>query len=208
MIAYKVVTLGSSGVGKTSIVLRHVRGEYSDSTVSTIGASFLVKNMELPSKERLRLEIWDTAGQERYSSLAPMYYRAAQVALIVYDVTDLDSWDRAREWVQTLKNGERADILKVLIGNKIDMETQRVVTKQDAQKYAGDEGIMHVEVSARTGMGVSAVFSSITNILVAARTTIKDNVGEIESGIIRLHQQRQSRCKSVVGKIVSFCGIF
>ena len=95
VISYKIVLLGDSGVGKSSIGLRYTRGEYNDFQESTIGASFLTKTFENKDGKKCRFEIWDTAGQERYHSLAPMYYRGARGCVVVYDVTSSHSFEKA-----------------------------------------------------------------------------------------------------------------
>lgn len=222
MRAYKLVTLGSSGVGKSSIMLRYVRNTFSDTAVSTIGASFLVKSIALPDGHRFRLELWDTAGQERYASLAPMYYRSAQAALIVYDVTDRPTWERAQEWVRTLKVSERSDIIMILVGNKTDLP-DRAVSLKEAGTFAREQDIMHVEVSAKLGAGIDAIFSSVTNILVAASKsrskqrgaaahetgaeggenwfeTAEVNASVANETLIRLHRQRMQSAGSTCTK--------
>ena len=116
MKTYKCVLLGTSAVGKSTFVLRWVKNEYMDRIESTIGAAFFTKNLTNEHK----LEIWDTAGQERYNSLAPMYYRKAQYAIIMFDICDETTFQQAKEWVKEIrKNTPKTEIL--FVGNKIDL---------------------------------------------------------------------------------------
>lgn len=119
-LSYKMVVLGHYSVGKSSIVLNFVKGEFNQNEESTIGASFLTKTIFV-DRSAVKYEIWDTAGQERYYSLIPMYYRGAQVALIVYDVTSEESFQSAKRWIEELKQEKPQEFLKVLVANKTDL---------------------------------------------------------------------------------------
>ena len=118
IISYKVVLLGDSGVGKSSIAQRYIKNEYSEFQESTIGASFLTKTIERDDNSRCRFEIWDTAGQERYHSLAPMYYRGARGCVVVYDITSTHSFEKAQSWVNELQQSGSPDMIISLVGNK------------------------------------------------------------------------------------------
>jgi len=111
---FKLVLLGESAVGKSSLVLRFVRGQFFDYQESTIGAAFLTQTVAL-SDSTVKFEIWDTAGQERYHSLAPMYYRGAAAAIVVYDITSPDSFARAKSWVRELQRQVRISLLKTCL---------------------------------------------------------------------------------------------
>merc|ERR1711982_120126 len=113
---FKLVLLGESAVGKSSLVLRFVKGQFLDFQESTIGAAFLTQTVCL-NDTTVKFEIWDTAGQERYHSLAPMYYRGAQAAIVVYDITSMDSFERAKSWIKELQKQARPDIVISLAAN-------------------------------------------------------------------------------------------
>ncbi len=115
---FKVVLLGESAVGKSSLVLRFVKREFHEFQESTIGAAFLTQTVQIDDTT-VKFEIWDTAGQERYHSLAPMYYRGAQAALIVYDITSKESFLKAQNWVRELQRQANANIVIALVGNKL-----------------------------------------------------------------------------------------
>ena len=126
---FKLVLLGESAVGKSSLVLRFVKGQFLDYQESTIGAAFLTQTVCL-NETTVKFEIWDTAGQERYHSLAPMYYRGAQAAIVVYDITNADSFVRAQNWVKELQRQGNPNIVIALAGNKIDLVSKRAVNPE------------------------------------------------------------------------------
>lgn len=131
---FKVVLLGEGRVGKTSILLRYTKGEYSDRQVSTLQASYLDKRVTVGTTT-VNLSIWDTAGQERFHALGPIYYRDASGALLVYDITDAESFNKVKNWVKELKKIVGNDIIIVIAGNKIDLEKNRNVDEAEALKY-------------------------------------------------------------------------
>lgn len=119
----KVVILGDSGVGKTSILFRYIFDKFDNSNLPTLGASFKSKTIPLPSENsQIKLNLWDTAGQEKFKSLTRMYYQEAEAAIIVYDTTFRESFESAKNWVQDLReNANVPDVLIVLVGNKCDL---------------------------------------------------------------------------------------
>ena len=141
--------LGESAVGKSSLVLRFVKGQFHEFQESTIGAAFLTQTVCLDDTT-VKFEIWDTAGQERYHSLAPMYYRGAKAAIIVYDITSTNSFSRAKEWVQELRQQViNQNIIIALAGNKSDLISKRMVEYDDANSYAEENGLLFMETSAK-----------------------------------------------------------
>ncbi|XP_043939705.1 ras-related protein Rab-5B isoform X2 [Protopterus annectens] len=123
---FKLVLLGESAVGKSSLVLRFVKGQFHEYQESTIGAAFLTQSVCLDDTT-VKFEIWDTAGQERYHSLAPMYYRGAQAAIVVYDITNQETFARAKTWVKELQRQASPNIVIALSGNKADLSNKRTV---------------------------------------------------------------------------------
>eukprot|EP01099_Mayorella_cantabrigiensis_P004920 TRINITY_DN3790_c0_g5_i1.p1 TRINITY_DN3790_c0_g5~~TRINITY_DN3790_c0_g5_i1.p1 ORF type:complete len:221 (+),score=49.04 TRINITY_DN3790_c0_g5_i1:57-665(+) len=156
---FKLVLLGESAVGKSSLVLRFVKGQFLEFQESTIGAAFLTQTVCL-NDTTVKFEIWDTAGQERYHSLAPMYYRGAQAAIVVYDITNVDSFERAKSWVKELQRQGNPNIVIALAGNKVDLPS-RTVSVEDAQAYAEENGILFLETSAKTATNVNELFVEI-----------------------------------------------
>ncbi|XP_028768744.1 ras-related protein RHN1-like [Neltuma alba] len=159
----KLVLLGDMGAGKSSLVLRFVKGQFLEFQESTIGAAFFSQTLAV-NDATVKFEIWDTAGQERYHSLAPMYYRGAAAAIIVYDITSADSFTRARKWVQELQKQGNPNMVMALAGNKADLEDKRQVTAEEARVYAEENGLFFMETSAKTAANVNDIFYEIDNL--------------------------------------------
>ncbi|KAF1805995.1 ras family-domain-containing protein [Mucor lusitanicus] len=166
----KLVLLGESAVGKSSLVQRFVNREYVENREPTIGAAFLTQKCTFQDRT-IKFEIWDTAGQERFHSLAPMYYRNAQAAIVVYDITKSATLDKAKSWVKELQRQANTDIVIALVGNKLDLcsdeetdessDNERQVPKEDAQAYADEAGLLFFETSAKSSTNVDSVFTAI-----------------------------------------------
>ncbi|KAK6941528.1 Small GTPase [Dillenia turbinata] len=156
----KLVLLGDVGTGKTSLVLRFVKGQFFDYQESTIGAAFFTQVLSL-NEATIKFDIWDTAGQERYQSLAPMYYRGAAAAVVVYDITSMDSFIRAKKWVEELQRQGNPNLFMVLVANKADLETKRKVENEDGEQYAKENGLYFLETSAKTAQNVNELFYEI-----------------------------------------------
>jgi len=171
----KLVLLGEAAVGKSSLVLRFVNDDFQENKEPTIGAAFLTQKCNLATRT-IKFEIWDTAGQERFASLAPMYYRNAQSALVVYDITKPSSLTKAKHWVAELQRQASPGIVIALVGNKLDLagapqdsnddddaEDQRAIPIAEAKAYAEEESLLFYETSAKSGENVQAVFEAIAN---------------------------------------------
>ncbi|KAI9314263.1 ras family-domain-containing protein [Dichotomocladium elegans] len=170
----KLVLLGESGVGKSSLVHRFVNRDYEANREPTIGAAFLTQRCNLEDRS-IKFEIWDTAGQERFHSLAPMYYRNAQAAIIVYDIAKASTLDKAKSWVKELQRQANSGIVIALAGNKLDLvesegesegnnegdENERQVLEEDARAYAEEAGLVFMETSAKTSKNVDVLFTEI-----------------------------------------------
>lgn len=181
---FKLVLLGESAVGKSSIVYRFVKNTFDDLRESTIGAAFLTQSISLPElKTTVKFEIWDTAGQERYKSLAPMYYRNANAALCVYDITSRSSFSKAQDWIKELKKQAPEGIVIALVGNKNDLADSREVEEEEVLNYIEtlneNDGtkIIHSECSAKSGDGVLDIFSTIAKALPLEEVKTRPLVG-------------------------------
>jgi len=162
----KVVILGHTGVGKTSMVNQYVLGQ-TGNTTATIGAAFMKKEVEI-NGWTIMLQIWDTAGQERFRSMAPLYYRGAHAAILVFDVTAPDTLDKVSGWVEELQAQANEDSFIVLAANKCDLRsiTPDSVSPEKANAYARTIGATVFETSAKTGKGIEDLFEHVaTNLL-------------------------------------------
>ena len=173
--SFKVVLLGESAVGKTSLILRYMRDSFSPDSASTIGASFLSREMEVDNK-RIDVALWDTAGQEMYRSLTPMYYRNAHAAIVVFDVGTRHTFEQAKEWIDNVRY-HNDDAIISLCGNMIDKET-RDVSRHDADELAESKRVSYHETSAKTGVGVEAMFENVIQVVVANANKFSDDVGD------------------------------
>ncbi|KAL0047298.1 hypothetical protein WJX82_000152 [Trebouxia sp. C0006] len=154
----KLVLLGDSGVGKSCLVLRYVRGQFDPTSKVTVGAAFMSHSVHLPDGTTIKFEIWDTAGQERYASLAPLYYRGASAAAVVYDITNDDTFAKAKHWVSELQKNAGGNLVVVLVGNKTDLEEHRVISEEEGREYATRNNMLFVETSAKTAANTSELF--------------------------------------------------
>ncbi|XP_060679836.1 ras-related protein Rab-31 [Hemiscyllium ocellatum] len=157
----KVCLLGDTGVGKSSIVCRFVQDTFDLNTLPTIGASFMTKTVSC-GNELHKFLIWDTAGQERFHSLAPMYYRGSAAAVIVYDITNEESFYTLKKWVKELKEHGPENIVVAIAGNKCDLSDMREVTVKDAQEYVKFINAIFVETSAKNAINVGELFERIS----------------------------------------------
>lgn len=161
---FKLVLLGDSSVGKTSIARRMTSNTFSEFQESTIGASFMTKHFET-SKESINYEIWDTAGQERYRSLAPMYYRGAHCVFLVFDLTNRDSYEAIKNWEKEIKNNAKDVVLTILIGNKSDLCVSRQIAEREVEEYAESISAKYYETSAKSGIRINTMLDYMNKML-------------------------------------------
>jgi len=161
---FKLVLLGDTAVGKSCLVVRFVRDEFFEFQEPTIGAAFLTQTVTLDDAT-VKFEIWDTAGQERYRSLAPMYYRGAAAAIVVYDITNKESFNGAKSWVKELQRRGDPNVVIALAGNKADLQDKRKVEIEEATMYAEENNILHMETSAKSATNVRHLFQEIARML-------------------------------------------
>lgn len=155
---FKVVLIGDSGVGKTNILSRYVRDEFSIETKSTVGVEFGSKIVKV-NNQTIKVQIWDTAGQERYKSITTAYYKGAKGAFVVYDISKKDSFANVDKWIGELKTHGDAEVYVLLVGNKCDLEEQRQVTTEEAAKKSEVFDIAFCETSAMQAVNIEKVFS-------------------------------------------------
>ncbi|CAD7702124.1 unnamed protein product [Ostreobium quekettii] len=157
---YKLVFLGDQSAGKTSIITRFMYDKFDNTYQATIGIDFLSKTMYLEDRT-VRLQLWDTAGQERFRSLIPSYIRDSSVAVIVYDVTNRQSFLNTSRWIQEVRQERGHDVIIVLVGNKTDLVDKRQVSIEEGDAKSRELGVMFVETSAKAGFNIKALFRKI-----------------------------------------------
>ncbi|KAI8981612.1 small GTPase superfamily [Mycotypha africana] len=161
---YKLVFLGEQSVGKTSLITRFMYDTFDNTYQATIGIDFLSKTMYLEDKT-VRLQLWDTAGQERFRSLIPSYIRDSSVAVIVYDISNRQSFMNTSKWIDDVRAERGDDVIIVLVGNKSDLSEKREVTVEDAEKRSKELNVMFIETSAKAGHNVKTLFRKIAQSL-------------------------------------------
>ena len=163
---FKVVLLGEGKVGKTSIILRYVKNQFSETYQQTEQAGFQTKRLNVEGRS-VNIAIWDTAGQEQYHSLAPIYYRDSHGAILVYDITDDDSFTKVCNWIKELRKIV-GDIPLSIVGNKTDLEKYRNVSQEEAEQYSTDIKAKHFQTSAKLNKGIDEMFLDITRRMLRA----------------------------------------
>ncbi|KAH8325788.1 hypothetical protein KR067_008165 [Drosophila pandora] len=157
---FKLLIIGDSGVGKSSLLIRFSDDTFSGSYITTIGVDFKIRTVDIGGL-RVKLQIWDTAGQERFRTITSTYYRGTHGVIVVYDVTNGESFANVRRWLEEIQNN--CDVVnKVLVGNKNDDPDRKVVITEDAQRFAKQMDIELFETSAKDNINVDEMFLSIT----------------------------------------------
>ena len=156
----KLLLIGDSGVGKSSIVSVYTENRFISTHLSTIGIDFKIKNIDIDGT-KIKLQIWDTAGQERFRTITTSYFRGAQGILLVYDVTDRRSFESIRNWISQIQQHADVHVNKILVGNKCDMLDEKVVSTEEGEKLAKEFGIQFWECSAKNDINVDESFVGI-----------------------------------------------
>jgi GTPase SAR1 family protein len=179
---FKLLLIGDSGVGKTCVLFRFAEDQYNATFISTIGIDFKIRTIELEGK-KIKLQIWDTAGQERFRTITTAYYRGAMVSinlisvkfywlsiilisfikgiLLVYDITNEKSFDSIRNWIRNIEEHASADVERMLVGNKCDMNDKRQVSKERGEKLAVEYGMKFMETSAKLNINIENAFITL-----------------------------------------------
>ena len=156
----KLLTIGDSSVGKTCLLHRYTSHSFSTGSIPTVGIDFKMMNITIDGK-RIKMQCWDTAGQERYRNITVNYYRNAQGIMLVYDITNMKSYESIDNWIEQIHTHAGATVNKILVGNKVDQMNERVVSYNDGENLAKKYDIPFYESSAKTGVGVDEAFFTI-----------------------------------------------
>ncbi|CAH8465352.1 unnamed protein product [Schistosoma turkestanicum] len=158
---FKLLLIGDSAVGKTSLLLQFADNQFNHTFIATIGIDFKVRTIELGGK-RIKLQIWDTAGQERFRTITTAYYRGAMGIMLVYDITNRRSFSNITTWMNNISQHANPKVSKMLLGNKCDFDHFREVKKDDGEALANAYGIPFMETSAKTNINVQDAFMTLT----------------------------------------------
>lgn len=157
---FKQLLIGDSGVGKSCLLLQFADQTYNDNYISTIGVDFKIKTINLEGK-RVKLQIWDTAGQERFRTITSSYYRGAHGIIVVFDVTEIETFNNVKTWLKEIQQYANEDVSILLVGNKCDLVDRRVVEESVAMEFAQKENIHYIETSAKNATNVEEAFVRI-----------------------------------------------
>eukprot|EP01094_Clydonella_sp_ATCC50884_P009774 TRINITY_DN192_c0_g1_i6.p1 TRINITY_DN192_c0_g1~~TRINITY_DN192_c0_g1_i6.p1 ORF type:complete len:205 (+),score=82.01 TRINITY_DN192_c0_g1_i6:85-699(+) len=158
---FKLLLIGDSGVGKSCLLLRFADDTYTESYISTIGVDFKIRTIQMDGAS-IKLQIWDTAGQERFRTITSSYYRGAHGIIVVYDVTDQVSFNNVKQWLQEIDRYACESVNKLLVGNKSDLSTKKVVDYNTAKEFADGLAIPMLETSAKNATNVEEAFETMT----------------------------------------------
>lgn len=178
---FKLLLIGDSSVGKSCLLLRFADDSYVDSYISTIGVDFKIRTVELEGKT-IKLQIWDTAGQERFRTITSSYYRGAHGIIIVYDVTEMESFNNVKQWLNEIDRYANESVCKLLVGNKCDLVENKVVDTQMGQALADELGIPFLETSAKDAINVEQAFLTMAGEIkkkVGNQPTAKKSTGTV-----------------------------
>jgi len=156
----KLLLIGDSGVGKSCLLLRFSDDSFTSSFITTVGIDFKVKTINLDGK-RIKLQIWDTAGQERFRTITTSYYRGAMGVMLVYDVTDEKTFNNIRNWMSNIEKHASEQVIKMILGNKCDMEDKRVIEAERGKALADEYGVEFFETSAKDATNVELAFMTM-----------------------------------------------
>ncbi|CAF2097178.1 unnamed protein product [Rotaria magnacalcarata] len=163
---FKLLLIGDSGVGKTCILFRFSDDSFNASFISTIGIDFKIKTIELNGR-KIKLQIWDTAGQERFHTITTSYYRGASGIMLVYDVTQARSFENINKWLRNIDDHASDDVVKMIIGNKCDMEDKRCIARARGEALAREHSIPFLETSAKNNVNIEKAFFEISRLILS-----------------------------------------
>ena len=190
-VKYKIMVLGESKVGKTSLIKRYTKDQFGGVYLTTVGMDFQDKIIEIEDK-KVRLQVWDTAGQERFRNVTKGYFQSSHGLLVVYDISDKESFEKINFWMEHIKNNAPEEAKKILVGNKCDLANERKVSYEEGENYAKKFNIKFFESSAKDGTNVKELFFYLANeIYQDDKTKGKDNKKTIQ---LNADQKGKKKC--------------
>jgi len=197
---FKLLIIGDSGVGKSSLLVRFADNHFSGNYITTIGVDFKIRTIEI-NGERVKLQIWDTAGQERFRTITSTYYRGTHGVIVVYDVSSGESFANVKRWLHEID--ANCDVVnRILVGNKNDDPDRKVVLTEDARRFADQMGIQLFETSAKDNINVEEMFRSVTSLVLKSKKDQKErqddpqkiHIGKGGHGRPNQKDKRKSKC--------------
>ena len=158
---YKVLLLGDSTVGKTCFLMKYTDKTFQDIHMATIGLDYRLRSMKLKSGKSIKLQIWDTAGQDRFRAITKNYYKGSHGIILIYDITNTQSFENVKTWVNQIREEASSNVIIYITGNKVDMEDERKVDRDDGEKLAEELGFPFVETSAKNGININETFEDL-----------------------------------------------
>ncbi|KAJ8923223.1 hypothetical protein NQ315_001778 [Exocentrus adspersus] len=192
---YKLVFLGEQSVGKTSLITRFMYDSFDTTYQATVGIDFLSKTVYLKDRT-VRLQLWDTAGQERFRSLIPSYIRDSAVAVVVYDISNMKSFEQTERWIEEVRRERGTNVIIILVGNKVDLEDVREVATEKAEQLAKHLNILFIETSAKIGYNIKQMFRRIGDALPDLDGALKEKETLKEVLLEETNQNAKEREKS------------
>ncbi|XP_075219461.1 RAS oncogene family member Rab35 [Lycorma delicatula] len=190
---FKLLIIGDSGVGKSSLLLRFADNTFSGNYITTIGVDFKIRTVEIEG-DKVKLQIWDTAGQERFRTITSTYYRGTHGVIVVYDVTRGDSFANVKRWLHEIDQNCEV-VNRILVGNKNDAPDQKVVLTEDAQRFADQMGIQLFETSAKDNINVEEMFMAITRQVLRTKKERRERQAIHNNDTVNLRKPKQSKRK-------------
>ena len=183
---YKILLLGDSSVGKTCFFMRYIENTFQEIHMSTIGLESKIKKMKLDDDREIKIQLWDTAGQERFHSITKNYYKTAHGIILIYDVTVKSTYENIKNWIRTIREEVSPKVTIVLVGNKIDDEENRKVTKEEGEAMAKECKVPYYDCSAKTGENMDEIFNDIVKKIV-------ENYTNLDEHATTLNQQKEKK---------------
>ena len=174
---FKYIIIGDASVGKSNLLMKFAHNKFTDEYQTTIGVEFGAKNIHI-NDQIYRIQIWDTAGQENFRSITRAYFKNCVCAMVVYDITCRKSFENIQNWLQDVHDQSPETVLIALIGNKIDLEDKRIVSTEEGEEYAIQNGLLFMETSAKSGEGVEEIFKKTAQEI---EKKINDNYYDLNS---------------------------
>ena len=193
-IIYKVLLLGDSTVGKTCFLIKYTDKTFQDVHMATIGLDYRLKNMTLKSGKNVKLQIWDTAGQDRFRAITKNYYKGANGIILIYDVTNPQTFGNVKSWISQIREEASPNVLIYIAGNKIDMQEDRKIKKEDGQKLADEYSFPFVETSAKEGINVNETFEDLVEKIDSVYSKIETSNGGVKKNKLYKGKKKGSCC--------------